>query len=163
MLNIVRVTIVSGALLLLAGNALAVQSRTFEGRVTDVKKDQITLEVGGEKITVKGDERIFAQLEKGQIVAVQAQPDLEAKSVEPIEGAFAGDRLVGEVKQVTDDAVRIETLDGQEETVAIDSGQADKMRPGSNVVIELEEDPTRAKNWRATQVQPVQPGQTPRG
>ena len=151
------------ALALTATTAQAVQTRTFEGKVKSVDGQKITLDVAGETIKLSGNKQQLSQVKKGQVVQIEATPDLQASKVDPIQGSFAGNQLVGTVESVHQNSATIKTLDGQTETVRIDSKMLEQVKQGQQVVVELKENPMEAKNWRVTQVQPATPapGQAP--
>jgi preprotein translocase subunit YajC len=130
-------------------------TRTFEGRVKDFTNNTVTLDVAGDNVKVKASKQQTAQLKKGQTVQVQARPSLEASEVEAVQGSFAGDKLIGTVQKVDENRLTVQTSEGATETVKIDEKTAQNLQNGQQVVVQLKEDPRKAKDWQATQIKPM--------
>ena len=90
-----------------------------------------------------------------------SNPGLSA--IPPRAGARrSGDRTRRIARQETEELFlpgllkRTQTQGGATETVKIDEKDAQKLSNGQQVVVQLKEDPRKAKDWQATQIKPMQ-------
>jgi hypothetical protein len=137
-----------------AAPAWALPTQTFEGQVISARGGVLRLDVAGDTVEVFGSQKMLEKLEPGDRVRVTAEPQLRADDVVPLEGAFAGDKMIGRIEKIGQHTILVKTNRGYER-VQVDPSIVPTLREGQAVMIELSEAPSEAESWRVRKIRPV--------